>query len=349
MTHTPVLLEEVVELLAPRTGDTVVDLTAGRGGHAVELARRVGPGGQVALFDLDPDNLAHAAVRVAEAGVQVTPVHGTFADVARHVTARGLRAHVVLADLGFSSTQMDAPERGFSMRADGPLDMRLDPTSGSTAADLVASLSERELADAIFNLGEDPFARRIARAVVERRTHAPILRTLDLAGVIHAAYGSRARQSRLHPATRTFMALRILVNGELDALRHLLAAVADAAAACATASSRPASALGLGGEALAGAPGPPAPVAPSASSTPPAPVAPSAPWLHPNARVAIISFHSLEDRLVKHAFAAMERNGVAERLTRKPVEASPAETAANPRARSAKLRAIRLVDLPSPA
>jgi 16S rRNA (cytosine1402-N4)-methyltransferase len=322
MTHTPVLLDEVIALLAPGPGETVADLTAGRGGHAAELARRVGPGGHIVLLDVDAGNLAHAAERVREQGVPVTPVHGTFADIARHMARLGLRAHAALADLGFASTQMDDPERGFSVRADGPLDMRLDRTGGRTAADLVATLPERDLADAIFQLGEDPFARRIARAIVERRARAPIERTLDLASVVQAAYGPRARHSRLHPATRTFMALRILVNGELDALRHLLAAVEDAAAA-------------------AGAPGP---RPPRDGGAPPDAATPlrAGPWLHAGARVGVISFHSLEDRLVKHAFASLERRGLAERRTRKPVEAAAAEVAENPRARSAKLRVVRL-------
>jgi 16S rRNA (cytosine1402-N4)-methyltransferase len=180
--------------------------------------------------------------------------------------------------------------------------MRLDPTQGETAADLLARLPEADLADAIFHLGEDPFARRIARTIVERRARAPLTTTADLAAAVLAAYGPRARQSRMHPATRTFMALRILANDELRALDTLLAAIERGARA--------------------------------ATSSPT--------WLRSGARIAIISFHSLEDRRVKHAFADWERAGLGTRLTRKPAEADESEIRANPRARSAKLRAFQI-------
>lgn len=302
--HAPVLPAQVLELLDARPGQTVVDLTAGRGGHAALLARAVGPSGRVVLLDLDPDNLQFAAQRVMAEGVPVDAVHASFADIARVLAARQLRVHMVLADLGFSSTQMDDAERGFSFLREGPLDMRLNPRVGETAAQLLDRLSERELADAIFQFGEDPFARRIARAIVARRAIGPIATTQVLADVVKRSYGARARDSRMHPATRTFMALRILVNGELGALQHLLTAIHDAARA-----------------AGAGAPS----------------------WLERGGRVAVISFHSLEDRLVKHGFAAMEKAGIVERLTRKPVSAGQGEVALNSRARSAKMRAVRVV------
>jgi 16S rRNA (cytosine1402-N4)-methyltransferase len=213
-------------------------------------------------------------------------------------------ANAVLADLGFASTQVDDPSRGLAFSHDGPLDMRLDPTRGETAAQLVARLDERELADIIFHYGEDPFARRIAKNIAQTRARVPISTTGQLASLVRESYGARAAASRLHPATRTFMALRIAVNDELGALEGLVAAVRDAALAAA-----------------------------SGSPT----------WLAAGARVAIMSFHSLEDRIVKRAFAQVIEAGWAESLTRKPVEASPAEVGANPRARSAKLRAIKLV------
>lgn len=297
MTHTPVLLAEVLHALALQPGETAVDFTAGRGGHAREMARAVGPSGRIVLFDRDAGNLAAATQAVQAEGVPVLGIHANFADAPRHLAQHGVVAHAALADLGFASTQVDDPARGFSFQRPGPLDMRLDPSSGDTAADLLARLSERELADAIFHLGEDPFARRIARHVVERRRQRPFTDTLDLAEAVRQAYGARAHQSRLHPATRTFMALRLLVNDELGALQGLLAGIEDAC-------------LRQG-------------------------------WLHPDARVSIISFHSLEDRLVKHGFAALERAGVATRLTRKPIEAGADEVASNPRARSAKMRALR--------
>jgi 16S rRNA (cytosine1402-N4)-methyltransferase len=224
--HLPVLLDTILELLAMPAGGTVADLTAGRGGHAEALARRGGAGSRVFLLDLDAGNLAFAESRVrAVDGVEVRAHHGTFAHADQAIRAVGWRADRVLADLGFASTQMDDPLRGFSFQAEGPLDMRLDTSRGETAAELVARLPEAELADAIFQLGEDPFARRIARIIAERRGRAPIRTTTDLASAVVAAYGARARESRMHPATRTFMALRIMVNDELGALRGLLSAL----------------------------------------------------------------------------------------------------------------------------
>jgi 16S rRNA (cytosine1402-N4)-methyltransferase len=300
--HLPVLLDTVLDLLSPRPGETAVDLTAGRGGHAEALARRVAPGGRILLCDLDAGNLAFASDRVrAVPGTELASMHGSFARADREATRLGWRADVVLADLGFASTQMDDPARGFSFQADGPLDMRLDPTRGESAADLLARIREPDLADAIFELGEDPFSRRIARTIVERRSRAPLRTTQELASAVVAAYGARARDSRMHPATRTFMALRILVNDELGALRTLLAALEQG-----------------GREAAAGSG-----------------------WLRPGCRAGIISFHSLEDRLVKHAMADWERAGLGERVTRKPAEASDVELATNRRARSAKFRVFR--------
>ncbi len=300
--HLPVLLDTVRDLLSPEPGATVVDLTAGRGGHAEALAHGISPGGRLLLCDLDAGNLGFALERVrAVDAVAAEGFHGSFARADREVLRLGWQADAVLADLGFASTQMDDPARGFSFQADGPLDMRLDASRGETAADLLARLREAELADAIYDLGEDPFARRIARTIVERRSKAPLRTTQELASAVVAAYGARARDSRMHPATRTFMALRILVNDELGALRSLLAA------------------LGQGGREAAAGTG----------------------WLRAGARVGIISFHSLEDRLVKHAMTEWEQAGLGERVTRKPAEASDAELAANRRARSAKFRVFR--------
>jgi 16S rRNA (cytosine1402-N4)-methyltransferase len=299
--HVPVLPAEVVRLLDVRPGQGIADLTAGRGGHAELLARAASPGGRLVVMDLDRGNLDAACARVTAAVPEVTlsAVHGSFAGVELTMARQGWPADRVLADLGFSSTQMDDPSRGFSFMADGPLDMRLDPSRGETAAELLEHLPESALADAIFQLGEDPFARRIARVIAERRRGGGLRTTGALADAVRAAYGARARESRMHPATRTFMALRILVNGELEALRALLEAVGRGARAVAAGESG---------------------------------------WLAPAARVAIISFHSLEDRLVKQAFHDWERAGLGSRVTRKPVEASDVERRANPRSRSAKLR-----------
>lgn len=303
--HVPVLGPEVVRLLAPQAGDLLIDCTAGRGGHAELLARAMGSGTLV-LSDLDPGNLAYAAERLARAApdVRVIAVQGDFRHLALRMRTMGLPpANAVLADLGVSSLHLDDPARGFSFSADAPLDMRLDPAGSRTAADLVARLSEEELTTVIGHLGEEPLARRIAQKVAESREVAPIKTTAQLALLVREAYGPRARTSRLHPATRTFMALRIAVNDELGALEGLLLAVATAAH-----------------EAAQGKAG----------------------WLARDARVAVISFHSLEDRLVKRSFAALESSGLASRLARKPLVASDAEVDANPRARSAKLRIVRL-------
>lgn len=300
--HRPVLVREALRLLAPRPGETVIDCTAGRGGHAVEFARAVGPTGRVVLLDVDAGNLAYAAQRLRdETGLAPCAVHASFAALPglleRDPATRGLRADVLFADLGFSSSQMDDPKRGFSFSSDGPLDMRLDPTRGATAADLLRSLPERDLADLVYRFGEEPLSRRIAAKVVAWRRREPIETTAHLARLVREAYGPRAHRSRTHPATRTFMALRIAVNDELGALESLLDAIRIGA--------RTASSDG---------------------------------WLRPGARAGIVSFHSLEDRLVKHAFAEMAREGIATIRTRKPVVSSEPESAANPRARSAKLR-----------
>lgn len=301
-THIPVLLDEVLEALDPQPGQTLVDCTAGLGGHASAVARRLGPQGRVVLFDLDADNLVRAGHAVADAlgdPERVVPVHASFAWIGRELGRRGLVADLVLADLGFASNQMDDGGRGFSFRQDGPLDMRLDPSGPVTAADLVGELPEGELADLIFRFGEDRLARRIARAIVEARSSEPITTTTRLAEIVEQAYPPPARRGPIHAATRTFQALRIAVNDEIGNLESLLAAI--------------------GREAT------------------------ERTWLSAQARIGIISFHSLEDRPVKQAFRALADRGVAQLVHRKAVFASEAEIACNTRARSARLRALELV------
>ncbi len=295
------LAEETLQLLEPRPGDVAVDCTAGRGGHSVLLGRAVQPGGLVIGFDLDPGNLDVAARRMLEAELPFEPVRGSFAEVSGRLASAGRRADVVLTDLGLASSQLDDPIRGFSFSAEGPLDMRYDPDGPVTAADLVARSSERDLADLIWRYGEEPLARKIARNLAQARRREPIRTTGQRARLVREAYGARAHRSRMHPATRTFMALRIAVNDEPGALQSLLDQVREGA-----------------GSAAAGG------------------------WLNPGARVAIISFHSLEDRPVKRAFADLERDGLATRLVKRPVTPGDAEAAANPRSRSAKLRAVRV-------
>ncbi|MDZ4755546.1 MAG: 16S rRNA (cytosine(1402)-N(4))-methyltransferase RsmH [Phycisphaerae bacterium] len=316
--HIPVLLDHCLAALAPKPRETFVDCTAGRGGHAVAFARAVGPTGRVILFDIDAENLAHAATRVRnDTGREPLAVHANFAGITSTLhglqTDAPIKADVVLADLGFSSTQMDDPRRGFSFGTDGPLDMRLDSTAAVTAAELLRTLPESDLADLIFRYGEEPFARRIARKVVAIREEEPIESTAQLARLVREAYGPRAHQSRLHPATRTFMALRIAVNDELGALRSLLHAIETGAMAAADGDGHDDSS-----------------------------------WLRAGARIGIISFHSLEDRLVKVGFVDMQRRGLLQIQTRKPLVSSESEAAENPRARSAKLR-VAMVGVPLPA
>jgi 16S rRNA (cytosine1402-N4)-methyltransferase len=300
--HVPVLLEEVAGLLAMRPGETYVDCTAGLGGHAARMAQAVGSGGRVVLNDLDKGNLerAEAAIRAARETPEVVVVHGSFAGLLPELERRGMRADGVLADLGFASVQVDDASRGFSFQSDAPLDMRYDRTGGVTAAELVAGLGEVELADLIFEFGEDRRSRVIARKLVEARDVEPIQTTGQLARVVRAACGRARGSDGLDTATRTFQALRIAVNDEIGSLHALLASI-----------ERGATRAGEGS--LAG-----------------------------GARIAVISFHSLEDRPVKQVFRRVVESGWAADLTRRPVRASQEELFDNPRARSAKLRAIRL-------
>jgi 16S rRNA (cytosine1402-N4)-methyltransferase len=302
--HTPVMVDEVMELLAPRAGEVAVDCTVGLGGHAAPLSDALGPSGAVVGLDLDAAALARAEQALAARPARFVPINAGFDSAPSQLEKLSLRANMLLADLGFGSHQMDDPARGFSFSAEGPLDMRFNREQGSTAADLLGRLSERDLADLIYKYGEEPFSRRIARKLVDARRQQPIRSTAQLARLVEEAYGRRASRSRRHPATRTFMALRIAVNDELEALHALLDAIATAAER-----------VGRGEEGV---------------------------WLEAGARVVFISFHSLEDRLVKHAFADLAKNGLARKLTRKPLTASEVECERNPRARSAKLRAIEI-------
>ncbi|MDP7029078.1 MAG: 16S rRNA (cytosine(1402)-N(4))-methyltransferase RsmH [Phycisphaerales bacterium] len=219
--HEPVLLTETCGLLQPAAGDVVLDCTLGRGGHAAALGAAAEDVTVVGL-DLDEANRAFAAQRLHDAGIAHHTSCGNFVRAPEALKALGLTANVVIADLGFSSNQVDDPARGFSFLQDGPLDMRLDPTGPVTAASLLAALPERELADLIRRHGEEPLAGRIARKVASERLQRPIDTTGLLADLIREAYGARAHTSRQHPATRTFQALRIAVNDELAAVQTLL-------------------------------------------------------------------------------------------------------------------------------
>lgn len=309
LTHIPVLPDEVLALLDPQAGQVYVDCTAGLGGHACMVASRIGPEGTIVLNDMDQSNLDRAKVSVARVlcpedpgSARVHAVRGNFAELPRAILDLGLRADMVLADLGFASTQVDDPDRGLSFRHKGPLDMRLDPSMPITAAELVNTLPERDLAHIIARFGEDKSARRIASKLVAARELEPITTTDRLAEIVRSALP--AHRGGIHPATKTFQALRIAVNDEIGSLDALLRSIGIALK------------KGSGGE-------------------------PS--WIAPGARVGIISFHSLEDRPVKRAAGEWGSKGWGEPITRKPIEAGEAEIASNPRARSAKLRGIRAV------
>jgi len=288
--HASVLLPEALELLAVRPGGLWVDGTVGLGGHAEAILRATSPDGRLVGTDRDGETLVRARVRLAEFGERARLVQSDFRELPRHLG--GEPADGILLDLGVSSAQLDDPERGFSFQAEGPLDMRLDRAARTTAEDLVNGLPERDLADVIYEYGEEPASRRIARAIVREREREPIRTTTRLADVVRRAAG-RPRRPGLHPATRTFQALRIRVNRETDGLAEALAALA----AC----------------------------------------------LRPGGRLVAIAFHSLEDRPVKQTFRALHGQGYRE-LVRKPVRPSEDETRANPRARSARLRALARED-----
>jgi 16S rRNA (cytosine1402-N4)-methyltransferase len=289
MTHIPVMTAEVLQYLRPGQGGVFVDCTVGLGGHSRALLEA--GASRVIGFDRDLDALARARDTLAPWGDRVELVHADYRAIGDVLDGRQI-VHVdgALADLGVSSMQFDAPGRGFSFQRDEPLDMRMDRTGGETAADLVAHSTERDLADAIFQYGEERFSRRIARALVEARHDAPIDTTGRLAAIVRRAIPHRGGHVRIDPATKTFQALRIWVNRELDGLDRFVEAAARR--------------------------------------------------LRAGARLVVITFHSLEDRIVKHTLRALQqRDGLVQVLTKKPLVPTDEEVDRNPRARSAKLRA----------
>jgi 16S rRNA (cytosine1402-N4)-methyltransferase len=297
--HVPVLLKEAIDFLAVRRGGTYIDATVGLGGHSYEIAKRLGAPGHLIGLDKDPAALEIARKKLVVSGSSlidgepdwptITLLHRSFAEIAKG--QRPATIDGVLADIGVSSLQLDDSARGFSFQAEGPLDMRMDPQSERTAEQVVNHLDERQLADVIYEFGEERRSRRIARAICRSR---PIRSTAHLADVISAAARPmNSEQRRIHPATRTFQALRIFVNRELDDLKALLEAAPRI--------------------------------------------------LKPGGRVVVISFHSLEDRIVKDTFREGAQKGYFSLLTKKPVTATEEESDRNPRARSAKLRAAERV------
>ncbi|HEY6055690.1 MAG TPA: 16S rRNA (cytosine(1402)-N(4))-methyltransferase RsmH [Gaiellaceae bacterium] len=302
--HVPVLADEVRELLAVCPGETVVDCTFGAGGHARLLAADLRGDGRVIAIDRDPSVKEYFERFRKRAGVQTRLLRGEFSLVLTQLAQNGVRADAILMDLGVSSMQVDRPERGFSYAADAPLDMRMDTSAETTAADLVNTLDERELEQVFRQYGEERYARQISRAIGRRRRERPYERTGELVDTIKAAIPAPARFGDGHPAKRVFQALRIAVNDELGVLEEALPAAVE--------------------------------------------------MLRPGGRLAVISFHSLEDRLVKRFIRAEARGctcppdfpicvcgnePVLRALTRKAVRPGPAELAQNPRAGSARLRA----------
>ena len=286
--HKSVLLHETIAALAPRAGGIYVDATLGAGGHTEALLSLEGT--RVIGVDRDETALALARERLAPFGDRVTFVHGRFAEIEAHLAALGIeQVDGLCADIGVSSMQLTEADRGMSFRKDGPLDMRMDRTHGTTALDLIDALSDDELADVLYRFGEERRSRRVARCIKQARAAGELSTTLDLRRAVVRAVGP-ARIGGVDPATRTFQALRIAVNDEIGELSALI----DAAARV----------------------------------------------VRPGGVFAVISFHSIEDRAVKRAFKA----GGWAQLTKKPIVPGDAETAENPRARSAKLRAARRVD-----
>jgi 16S rRNA (cytosine1402-N4)-methyltransferase len=223
--HEPVLLQPSLELLATRAGQLVVDATLGAGGHAAALLQRVGPTGTLVGIDRDPAALEVARRRLARFGDSLIAVHGNHRDLGNLLGQRGIDAvDGILFDLGLSSMQLDDPERGFSFRFDGPLDMRMDPAAPVSAAELLAELSEEQLRGILWRYGEERRAGAIARAIVEQRSRQPLRTTLQLAELVRRVAGPAAKRYRIDPATRTFQALRIAVNGEIDELRETIEA-----------------------------------------------------------------------------------------------------------------------------
>jgi 16S rRNA (cytosine1402-N4)-methyltransferase len=302
--HIPVLLAETINALAPRPGARLIDCTVNGGGHSAAILERTEPNGQLLALDADPQACTVARARFHEHGERVHVVQSNFRHVGRVAADAGfVEVDAILMDLGFSSRQMDAPERGFAFSMDGPLDMRFDPTTGLSAAEFLAAASQQDIERALREYGEEPRARSIAMTIVRRRERDAFQTTGELAETVARATGGR--QGRTHPATRTFQALRILVNDELGALE-------DALPQCVALLKR-------GG------------------------------------RLAVISFHSLEDRIVKSFFreesggavpdaprhlpvAPPTRPAALRIVTRRPVRPSQEEIARNPRSRSAKLR-----------
>jgi 16S rRNA (cytosine1402-N4)-methyltransferase len=291
--HEPVMLDEVLKYLLPSLGQTIVDCTIGRAGHAWAIGQRLGEDGLLIGLDADPRNLRFAAERLKGQPCRVRLFQANFAKLSKVLEEAGNPpVNAILADLGVSTNQLFDPDYGMSFDRPGPLDMRLDPDLPENAADLVNRLPEESLANVLYELAQERYSRQIARKIVERRRVSPIKDTEALAELVRSAIPRRGGPpTRIDPATRTFLALRMAVNREMENLAELLKQ------------------------------GPAA--------------------LDPGGRMAVISFQSMEDRLVKQAFRSLEQTGLMKVITKKPLSPTAEESARNPRSRSAKMRVVQ--------
>jgi 16S rRNA (cytosine1402-N4)-methyltransferase len=289
--HTPVMLQEALRFLNPQPGGIYVDGTLGLGGHSKAILQQIGPKGRLIALDCDASALDIAKKNLSDFKTQCVFIHSNYRDLALQLQMQQIeKIDGLLVDLGLSSFQIDDPQRGFSLRAKGPLDMRMDQSEPLSAFDLIHSLSEKELDSILDNYGQERWHHRIARILVSERTKEPIETTEDLTRIILNAIPAKRSRQKIHPATRTYQAIRIAVNRELESLERLLASAEE--------------------------------------------------LLRPGGRIVVIAFHSLEDRIVKNIFRDWGKEGKYHVLLKKPLRPSEEEIGRNPRARSARLRAV---------
>ncbi len=292
--HVPVMLKEVLEGLQVKPGSVVIDGTLGFAGHSKEILKLIRPGGKLIGIDQDQDALRQAKINLSAESPDIHLVHHNFIEIDQILKNLGIKnVNAILLDLGISSFQIDSPERGFSLRKEGPLDMRMDVSGTFKASDIINTYTESDLADILKNFGEERFSRRIAKFIVEERKKTTIQTTTHLAQIVVRALGMRGKNQKIHPATRTFQALRIVVNDELNRL----ALTIDRAVSL----------------------------------------------LKKQGRLAVISFHSLEDRIVKTKFRELAKEKKMQLVTKKPLYPTEEEISINPRSRSARLRVAERV------
>ena len=287
--HQPVMLEEVISSLNLKPGYIALDATIGGGGHGLEILKRITPGGKLIGLDADEAAIRIASEHLKEFAGSFKLINENFRNMDRALAKENIKAlNAILLDVGVSSFQLDDKERGFSIKEEARLDMRMDRRLSLSAFDVINKYKERDLSDIIYKYGEERFSRKIARRIVEERSNKPIETTTELAGIVRRSMGQKQNYFRIDPATRTFQAIRIAVNDELGALEEGIKKAVS--------------------------------------------------WLDVGARIAVITFHSLEDRIVKNLYKGYAGLGVLKIITKKPVNPSPEETAKNPRARSGRLR-----------